>query len=267
MIFFAANDGTIIKSLPSPVYQGSANSNTIYLVAPFASNMSVTVRFQLPNGVWTTPYLMKNGLVPNAMTPQGAIASPDGAIVDKDTGKTYAVWTYALPSEITAYYGTVTVQFFFYAAQAGVVTASSATSFTVGRGVPPILPDTPTEDIYEEILSNLSALQEQLNNGAYAARSIYAWNDTYKYGANEIAFYPKVGTFGAFVKSLVKENTSPPFNALGEINPNWQIVIDFNEVYAYLRYGVQIVNATLTFSPLDASVSVEGENLIINRSL
>ncbi len=139
MIFFAANDGTIIKSLPSPVYQGSSNANTIYLVAPFASNMSVTVRFQLPNGVWTTPYLMQNGHSKNAMTPQGALASPDGAIVDKDTGKPYAVWTYALPSEITAYYGTVTVQFFFYAAQAGVVTASSATSFTVGRGVPTVL--------------------------------------------------------------------------------------------------------------------------------
>lgn len=253
MIFFAANDGTIIKSLPSPVYQGSSNANTIYLVAPFASNMSVTVRFQLPNGVWTTPYLMQNGLSKNAMTPQGALASPDGTIVDKDTGKTYAVWTYALPSEITAYYGTVTAQFFFYAAQAGVVTASSATSFTVGRGVPPILPPEPTEDIYEEILSNLSALQEQLNNGAYNARSIYAWNDTYEYGANEIAFYADLGTLGAFVKSLVENNTAKPFNEAGELNPAWEKIVDFNELYSFLRYGVYVDGTTLVFPQRTAS--------------
>jgi hypothetical protein len=268
MIFFIANDGTVIKTLPSPVYQGSSNSNTIYLVAPFASNMTVTVRFQLPNGIWTTPALMRNGMpTKDAMTAQGALASADGAIIDKETGRTYAVWSYALPSDITSYYGTVTAQFFFYAAQAGVVMASSATSFTVGRGVPAILPDQPDEDIYEAILSSISALQEQLDNGSFAARSIYAWNDTYVYGANEITFVPNVGQYGAFVKSLIENNTQPPFDALGELNPSWALVVDFNDIYAYLRYGVQVKNATLTFSPLDPNVSVEGENLIIERSL
>lgn len=227
MIFFAANDGTIIKSLPSPVYQGSSNANTIYLVAPFASNMSVTVRFQLPNGVWTTPYLMQNGHSKNAMTPQGALASPDGAIVDKDTGKPYAVWTYALPSEITAYYGTVTVQFFFYAAQAGVVTASSATSFTVGRGVPTVLDGIEAPDVYDAILENISALQEQLNNGKFAARSIYAWNDTYIYDANEIVYYPYRGDFGVFLKSLKSDNNAVPYIE-GKRSELWEEIVDFN---------------------------------------
>lgn len=229
MIFFVANDGTIIKSLPSPVYQGAANSNTIYLVAPFASNMTVTVRFQLPNGVWTTPALMRNGMpTKDAMTAQGALASADGAIIDKETGRTYAVWSYALPSDITRYYGTVTVQFFFYAAQAGVVTATSATSFTVGRGVPAILPDTPTEDVYEQILSNLASIQEQLDNGAYAARSIYAWNNTYTYGANELVFYPNRGEHGVFLKSLAADNTTEPYTD-GVLNSeSWEEVVDFN---------------------------------------
>lgn len=231
MIFFAANDGTIIKSLPSPVYQGSSNANTIYLVAPFASNLSVTVRFQLPNGVWTTPYLMKNGLVPNEMTPQGELASSDGAIVDKETGKTYAVWTYALPSEITAYYGTVTAQFFFYAAQAGVVTASSATSFTVGRGVPAILPDTPSENIYQEILGNFSSLEERLDNGSYVARGFAPWNPVTVYGANEYVFYPNYGQYGAIIKSLVPNNTAPPFTESGNLNRSyWQITFDLNQM-------------------------------------
>lgn len=269
MIFFVSNDGTVIKSLPSPVYQGSANTNTIYLVAPFASNMTVTVRFQLPNGVWTTPALMRNGMpTKDAMTAQGALASADGAIIDKETGRTYAVWSYALPSDITSYYGTVTTQFFFYAAQAGVVTASSATSFTVGRGVPTVLPDgDPDGDVLEQIYANLSDLRISLAGGDYPARSIYAWNDTFVYGANEIAFYPNAGQYGAFVKSLEENNMQPPFDALGEINSAWALVVDFNDVYAYLRYGVQVKNATLTFSPLDPNVSVEGENLIIERSL
>ncbi len=266
MIFFATGDGTIIKTLPSPVYQGSANASEIYLLAPFSPNMQVTVRFHLPNGVWTTPTLMRNGFG-NNMTAQGAIASPDGAIVDKETGKKYAVWSKPIPAEVTEYYGTVTAQFFFYAASGGVITSTSAANFTVGRGVPSVLPDTPSDTVYEDILSNLSALQEQLDNGMYAARSIYAWNSSYTYGANEIVFYPNVGELGAFVKSKIANNQFAPFDALGELNPAWELIVDFNDIYAYLQYGVQVKNATLTFSPLDPNVSVEGENLIIERSL
>ena len=258
MIFFVGNDGSVINTLPSPVYQGSANANNIYLVAPFASNLSVTVAFRLANGVWTTPYLM---------TAQGAIAAPNGEIINEKTGKNYAVWTFSMPNEITRYYGTVTAQFFFYSVDGKTVTATSAANFTVGRGVPAILPDTPSEDIYEQILSALSGLQSDLDNGAYAARSIYAWNSAYTYGANEIAFVPSVGEYGAFVKSLVSDNTSPPFDALGELNPNWELVVDFNEIYSYVRYGVAVKDATLIFSPLDPNVSVEGDTLIIKRSL
>lgn len=258
MIFFVANDGSVIKTLPSPVYQGSANANNIYVVAPFASNMSVTVAFKLANGVWTTPYVM---------TPQGAIAAPSGEMVDEKTKKNYAVWTFSMPNDITRYYGTVTAQFFFYAAQGNVITATSAASFTVGRGVPAILPDTPTEDVYEAILSNLAALQEQLDNGAYTARSIYPWNSADRYGANEIVFVPSVGEYGAFVKSLISDNAFPPFNALGELNASWALVADFNEIYSYVRYGVAVENATLKFPPLDPNVSVSDENLIIERSI
>ncbi len=201
------------------------------------------------------------------MLSQSGIYTIHYHIVNEKTGKEYAGWTYSLPNQITQYYGTVTAQFFFYAAKAGVVTATSSTQFTVGRGVPVILPDTPSDDVYQEILSNLSALQEQLNNGAYASRSIYAWNSTYTYGANEIAFVASVGTYGAFVKSKIANNTSPPFNALGEINTGWELVIDFNEIYEYARYGVAVREANLIFSPLDENVSVNEENLIIERSL
>lgn len=218
MLFFVANDGTIIKGLPSPVYQGAANTNTIYLIAPFATNTAVTVAFKLPNGVWTEPA---------AMTAQNALQG----IVNEVTGQTYAGWTYDIPNNITEYYGTVTAQFFFYSAQAGVITATSATSFQVAKGVPAVLPDTPSEDIYEQILSNLSSLQTQLNNGSFAARSIYAWNSTYTYGANEITFYPDIGEFGAFVKSVQTGNTGNAPYVDGAVNSAWWTeVVNFNNI-------------------------------------
>lgn len=219
MIFFVGNDGTIIKGMPSPVYQGAANSNTIYLIAPFATNVSVTVAFQLPNGVWTKAAVM---------TPQNALQG----IVNEATGQEYAGWAYDLPNSITQHYGTVTAQFFFYSAQAGVITASSATSFQVGRGVPTVLPDTPTQDIYEQILENISSLQQQLNNGTYAARAIYAWNSAYTYGANEITYY-KIGQWGALVRSKKADNTdNVPYTGEEWTSLNeewWEEVINFEQ--------------------------------------
>ena len=215
MIIFVGNDGTAVKSLPSPVYQGGANANTVYLVAPFAENLAVTVAFQLPNGV---------ALAPAAMTEQGAIEGLTDA-----QGSAYAGWAYDLPNSVTALYGTVTAQFYFYAAT-GKIVASSAVTFTVGRGVPQVLPDEPDDTVYEQILAAVSGLQSDLSNGYYAARAIYAWNSTYTYGANEITFYPDIGEYGAFVKSLVADNTQPPYTD-GAINAAyWSEVVNFNTV-------------------------------------
>lgn len=219
MIFFVGNDGTIIKSFSEYVYQGSANTNTIYLIAPFAVNSQVTVAFQLPNGTWTSPV---------AMTQQQALQN----IVNKETGQTYAGWTYALPNNITQNFGVLTVQFFFYSASAGVITATSSAKLTVAKGVPSVLPETPSEDIYESILSNIAALQEQLNNGTFVARSIYAWNSTYTYGANEITFYPSIGDYGAFVQSLQTGNTNhQPYDSDGTLNSTWwKEIVNFNTI-------------------------------------
>ena len=162
------------------------------------------------------------------MSPVNEIAG----IVDKKSGKTYSGWSFAIPNAITKYYGNVTAQFFFYSAQAGVVVASSSVTFPVARGVPEILPEEPSADVYAAILSNIAALQQQLNNGAFAARAIYAWNPTYSYNANEITYYPDVGLFGAFVKSKAADNLNhPPYNEDGELNSQyWEVVLDFNQL-------------------------------------
>lgn len=215
MIFFVGNDGTVINSFPSPVYQGSVNANTIYLVAPFAANLQVTAAFKLPNGVWTERYLMTQ-------------VNEIKGVVNKETGKPYVGWQFSMPNELTQYYGTVTAQFFFYAGQGTVLTASSATSFTVGRGVPEILPEEPSADVYNRIIDKLSIFTQEANNGAFAARSIYQWNSTYTYGAGEIVYYPEAGEYGVFLKSLVSNNNSEPYTE-GVLNTGeWQEVVDFN---------------------------------------
>lgn len=218
MIFFIGNDGTIIKSFPSPVYQGSVNANNVYVIAPFAENLSVTVAFKLPNGILTERFVM---------TPVNEIAG----VTDEKTGKVYSGWQFAMPNTLTKYFGTVKAQFFFYAPN-GAIVASASTDFQVGKGVPDILPDEPSADVYAAILSNIAALQQQLNNGEYPARSIYAWNSAYSYGANEITYYPDVGLFGAFVKSKTTDNLNhPPYDENGQLNSQyWEVVLDFNQL-------------------------------------
>lgn len=224
MIFFVANDGTVISSVPSPVYQGAANTNDIYLVAPFAENLQASVAFKLPNGVYTSRY---------PMTQVNNLAG----IVDEKTGKTFNGWRFSMPNTVTKNFGTVTAQFFFYSAQSGIVTATSSALFVVEKGVPEILPDAPTEDVYEAILSNLAALSQQLNNGAFSSRAIYAWNSAYTYGINELTFYENYGTYGAFIKSLKADNVDEPF-INGNLNSDsWLLVSDFNVLNGL--YGLQ----------------------------
>lgn len=234
MIFFIANDGTVIKSVPSPVYQGSANSNDVIIVAPFAANLNVSVAFKLPNGVYTGRF------------PMTKLNELDG-VINGRTGKPYSCWQFSMPNDITRYYGTVTAQFFFYSAHNGAITASSSVSFVVGQGVPPILPDTLSEDVYDLILANISALQSQLNNGTFAARAIYAWNSVYKYGAGELAFYPDRGEYGAFIKSLVADNVNLPY-VDGELNSEyWKEIADFNilnELYGLKDNVLEAVEQT-----------------------
>ncbi len=163
MIFFVGNDGTVINSVPSPVYQGSANTNNIYLIAPFAVNLQVTVAFKLPNGVWTERY---------PMTQVNELPQ----VINKETGKPYVGWQFSLPNNITEYFGTVTAQFFFYAGQGKVITASSSTTFTVERGVPEILPAAPSVDVYDLILDNFSLLQQQIANLSNKAVVVWGFN-------------------------------------------------------------------------------------------
>ena len=235
MIFFTDNNGTIIRNFSEPVYQGSANTNTIYLIAPFAENALVTVAFTLPNGARVGPY---------KMTQQSALTGITDA-----SGQTYSGWTYSMPNNITQFYGTVGAQFYFHT-PGGVLTATSLTSFEVKRGVAPDLPQTPDADVYEEILENLAQIQTDLANGVFVARSVFPWRANASYNANEVVFYPYVGNYGAFVMSVQNGNTNHVPYSGDMINASWwSEVVNFNTISSdFFGQIVDQVNAAAGYA-------------------
>lgn len=214
MVFFVANDGTIVKSFPEPVYQGSVGANEISIVSPLSPSYSVTAAFTLPNGVNIGPF---------PMTSQGEIPG----LVSKATGQPYSGWRLQNEAEFTRLFGVVSVQFYFYA-PSGPLVATSSTSFSVGRGVPAQLPSVPSAYSWSKILAAISAIQSDLQNGYFAARSLLPWNNGYTYGANEFVWYPNKGIYGMLLKSLAEANNNPPYID-GVLNARyWQEVLDFS---------------------------------------
>lgn len=214
MIYFSDASGTLTRCVPAQVYQGSAEGNRLFLVAPFAQNAEVYAAFRLPDGTSTERYRL------DCAGAIGGISGQGGAGV-------YG-WQCALPACVTEQYGSVTVQFFRIVA--GEELSVFAAQFTVERGVRPQLPAAPGEDVYRAIAEALAAIGADLRNGFFAARAIYAWNAAFTYGANEVAFYP-VGEHGAFVRSLHADNAEPPYAEDGTLNgEHWAETVNFDTV-------------------------------------
>ncbi len=156
MIVFIKTDGTVINVAPSPVYQGSSLSGSLYLVAPFPPTNAVEVAFTLPNGERTQSYVMT------------AISSMQDVINKLDDN--YSVWEWQSNNgEITALPGTVTAQ--FTVLFNGQIQTTSSVNFTVQEGVLPLPPSEPTAnqwDLLIELYGNLSGrvtkLEQASNN-------------------------------------------------------------------------------------------------------
>lgn len=150
MIVFAKADGTVIDVVPTPIYQGSNLSGSIYFVAPFSRLNAVSVAFTLANGLHTEPYRMTG------------VSELEG-ITDK-LGKEYSVWEWQDDNaEVTQYAGVVVTQFSVYLPNGQLLT-TSRTNFTVQEGVPPEMPPAPSPDVYALILRYLAQLDERTKN-------------------------------------------------------------------------------------------------------
>lgn len=152
MIFFFKSDGTLIKSAPETVYQGSAEAGKVYVVAPLNANMLVDVYYELPNGErWGAYMLENNGTVINNEE------LPDG----------WALWSTTLESAITQYAGTLKAQFGFY--QSGTadkvpLITSQGVTITIAKGVVRDLPSAPTADVYAQIVNAISSIKQDIAN-------------------------------------------------------------------------------------------------------
>lgn len=152
MIFFFKSDGTLIKSAPETVYQGSAEAGKVYVVAPLNANMLVDVYYELPNGErWGAYLLENNGTVINNEE------LPDG----------WALWSTTLESAITQYAGTLKAQFGFYqsgkADKVPLITSQGVT-ITITKGVVRDLPSAPTADVYAQIVNAISSIKQDIAN-------------------------------------------------------------------------------------------------------
>lgn len=153
MIFFFKADGTLIKSAPETVYQGSAEAGKVYVVAPLNANMLVDVYYELPNGErWGAYLLENNGTVINNEE------LPDG----------WALWSTTLESAITQYAGTLKAQFGFY--QSGTadkvpLITSQGVTITIAKGVVrDVFPDSPNPDVYDYLTSTISTIKQNFDN-------------------------------------------------------------------------------------------------------
>ena len=145
MIFFYNAQGNAINVVPEPVYQGSNKANTIYVVAPFPNNVQVLAHFLLPNGKILQPVYAPNK---NGLTLLDTLNINNSSV---------GVWGVQLTKVMTAYAGTVSVQFEFISYDQAITTKT--VTFPVSKGVPPAEPiDLTLETTLQEILSYVSTL-------------------------------------------------------------------------------------------------------------
>ena len=146
MIFFCNAEGTINAVVSSPVYQGSNYANEVVFVAPFVPVSVVTVSFIKPNGEYTPVALM-------------TVKELTG--IKDEKGNAFNAWTYLVPEAYTEYSGILTAQ--FKVTNGNTVLATASSSFNVQKGVPNVTPEPP-EDIYQQILSALSEIKQDIAN-------------------------------------------------------------------------------------------------------
>lgn len=85
--------------------------------------------------------------------------------------------------------------------------------------------------VFDTAYTDVQSVLTDIQNGNLFARSFVSWSASYTYGADEITFYPSIGTYGAFVQSVVAGNTNNAPYINGALNSAyWSEVVNFNTV-------------------------------------
>lgn len=149
-------DGTIVQKVAEPIYQGSNNASTIYVVAPITPDSGAQLSFILPNGKKTKPYTV----FPTSFSPY------------QNDEKVVYCWAWLIPEAITAYAGTVKGQISFLteksvpsASTTYWQTISSAEfEFEVEQGVAPAFPDETASAYHEQFITALHNFLQTISN-------------------------------------------------------------------------------------------------------
>lgn len=247
MIIFTNANGTLLNVMPERVYQGSNEANQIYLIAPFAQTNTVEIAFKLPQtGMYTEPYLM---------TFQQQLTG----LVTEDN-KPLSGWVINIPIEVTEYYGKVTLQIYVKALQdeKTITIATAGTTFEVERGVKPILPDEPSEDVYDQILAIISGIQSDLDNGQLSAIELTGSANSNS-GAKGFSLNALVWFFEAkcLAQSLVDNNEEPLYLEDGSINSEyWHLFLqDSSAIAEDVAQAVSTANQAKTISETASSTA------------
>ncbi len=172
MIYFFNAQGTTVGVKSEPIYQGSANANSLVVVAPFSNTAVVSVAYTLPNGL---------GVVGGVMTILNYLG--DTPLVDAN-GNKYNAWQIDIEAPVTQYAGVVQVQFTFNLGY-GETLKSYATQFVVEKGVPSDLPPfneiENANNLYQSILNYIASINENVVDATDKAISYvrYTTNDEY----------------------------------------------------------------------------------------
>ena len=247
MVYFLNAEGALVRCVPEGVHRGSAEANKIVLVAPFAESCAVSAAFTLPTGEATRPYLLAC---------EGRLGKSAAAGEGGDAAAQACVWSLALPACVSSRSGRAEVQFFFTDAE-GACTASECIPFTVGCGVEVRLPSAEDAGAYAEMLAALAQVSGALTDGAFAARSLRAYNEGAAYGKGEVVFCPAgEGHGAALVRSLTAENTQPPYTG-GEAADGWEELFSFSALLE--EFGQQLGAFTATNVLFSSQLPTQGQ--------
>lgn len=164
MFFLYDANLKLLKTIPSDVYQGSDGADDIYFLVPINPNAAINVAFLLPTG---------KTLTSRAATKQGeavGLETPDGI--------SYAMWSITLTAQETAYAGNVTLQITVISGAMRMTSQKGV--FPVLTGVPPVLPEAPQADAYNDIRAAIAALQTAVYNTKEIGISTYSYNESKK---------------------------------------------------------------------------------------
>lgn len=164
MFFLYDANLKLLKTIPSDVYQGSDGADDIYFLVPINPNAAINVAFLLPTG--------------KTLTSRPATKQGEAVGLETPDGISYAMWSITLTAQETAYAGNITLQITVISGAMRMTSQKGV--FPVLTGVPPVLPEAPQADSYNDIRAAIAALQTAVYNTKAIGISTYSYNESKK---------------------------------------------------------------------------------------